>query len=182
MIAMNVRCGRCGEELLGAVNSCWKCGQVFDAPTSSEPPIVTGAGPAQGSDHAVETVAGHAPDRMSRSDSPHASAGGAAISWAGFALATGAFFASLASFWALVPAVLAILLCGIGLGQGRRRAVVGIALACVALIVASVKLTDEVRQLWRRNHPADERWMDESWIDESADNGQATQLRGASRA
>lgn len=26
---MAVRCSRCGEELLGAVNRCWKCGQDF---------------------------------------------------------------------------------------------------------------------------------------------------------
>jgi len=26
---MAVRCTRCGEELLGAVNRCWKCGQQF---------------------------------------------------------------------------------------------------------------------------------------------------------
>jgi len=29
--AMTVRCSRCGEELLGAVNRCWKCGQQFQA-------------------------------------------------------------------------------------------------------------------------------------------------------
>ncbi|MCI0360255.1 MAG: hypothetical protein L0211_17395 [Planctomycetaceae bacterium] len=28
---MAVRCTRCGEELLGAVNRCWKCGQEFRA-------------------------------------------------------------------------------------------------------------------------------------------------------
>lgn len=26
---MAVHCAKCGEELLGAVNRCWKCGQVF---------------------------------------------------------------------------------------------------------------------------------------------------------
>ena len=26
---MSVRCAKCGEELLGAVNRCWKCGQIF---------------------------------------------------------------------------------------------------------------------------------------------------------
>ena len=26
---MTVRCSRCGEELMGAVNRCWKCGQAF---------------------------------------------------------------------------------------------------------------------------------------------------------
>jgi hypothetical protein len=27
--AMTVRCSKCGEELMGAVNRCWKCGQMF---------------------------------------------------------------------------------------------------------------------------------------------------------
>jgi hypothetical protein len=26
---MAVHCAKCGEELLGAVNRCWKCGQIF---------------------------------------------------------------------------------------------------------------------------------------------------------
>ena len=26
---MSVRCSKCGEELMGAVNRCWKCGQMF---------------------------------------------------------------------------------------------------------------------------------------------------------
>jgi hypothetical protein len=26
---MGVRCSKCGEELLGSVNRCWKCGQTF---------------------------------------------------------------------------------------------------------------------------------------------------------
>ena len=28
---MAVRCSKCGEELLGPVNRCWKCGQQFSA-------------------------------------------------------------------------------------------------------------------------------------------------------
>src|SRR5688572_19636598 len=28
---MAVRCSKCGEELLGPVNRCWKCGQQFAA-------------------------------------------------------------------------------------------------------------------------------------------------------
>lgn len=39
--SMSVRCSKCGEELLGAVNRCWRCGQEFRAPTPSidVPPI-----------------------------------------------------------------------------------------------------------------------------------------------
>jgi len=38
---MTVRCTRCGEELMGAVNRCWKCGQQFQARPTVEglPPV-----------------------------------------------------------------------------------------------------------------------------------------------
>lgn len=38
---MSVRCSHCGEELMGAVNRCWRCGRAFAAtPTvSSAPPV-----------------------------------------------------------------------------------------------------------------------------------------------
>src|SRR5436190_459879 len=40
-MAMAVTCSNCGEELLGAVNRCWKCGSAFAAPpkTADEPPV-----------------------------------------------------------------------------------------------------------------------------------------------
>lgn len=38
---MSVRCSHCGEELMGAVNRCWRCGRAFTAtPTvSAAPPV-----------------------------------------------------------------------------------------------------------------------------------------------
>lgn len=38
---MAVKCSNCGEELLGAVNRCWKCGSAFVAPPMSAnvPPV-----------------------------------------------------------------------------------------------------------------------------------------------
>ena len=33
---MSVRCAKCGEELLGAVNRCWRCGEVV---LSAPPPV-----------------------------------------------------------------------------------------------------------------------------------------------
>ncbi len=38
---MSVRCAHCGEELLGAVNRCWKCGQQFIAQPTPDglPPV-----------------------------------------------------------------------------------------------------------------------------------------------
>jgi hypothetical protein len=36
-----VRCSKCGEELLGAVNRCWKCGQAYALPPEKDgrPPV-----------------------------------------------------------------------------------------------------------------------------------------------
>jgi hypothetical protein len=40
-----VHCSKCGEELLGAVNRCWKCGQMFALPPEMDgrPPVRTAA-------------------------------------------------------------------------------------------------------------------------------------------
>jgi hypothetical protein len=53
MRCMAVYCSKCGEELLGAVNRCWKCGTPFVAPPVSaevppvrRSPVVLGAAPA----------------------------------------------------------------------------------------------------------------------------------------
>jgi hypothetical protein len=39
---MSVRCAKCGEELLGAVNRCWKCGTAFAArpEIDGRPPVM----------------------------------------------------------------------------------------------------------------------------------------------
>jgi hypothetical protein len=57
-VAMTVRCAHCGEELLGAVNRCWKCGQAFSAqPTVDGLPPVRSQSPAAGAgDAAVAQV------------------------------------------------------------------------------------------------------------------------------
>lgn len=38
---MAVQCAKCGEELLGSVNRCWRCGSEFEAPAGvvDEPPV-----------------------------------------------------------------------------------------------------------------------------------------------
>jgi len=38
---MPVKCAQCGEELLGAVNKCWRCGQLVEShPEVDVPPVV----------------------------------------------------------------------------------------------------------------------------------------------
>jgi len=53
---MTVRCSRCGEELLGAVNRCWKCGQAFQAR-----PTVDGLPPVRAEVIAAAATAGSLP-------------------------------------------------------------------------------------------------------------------------
>jgi len=47
-----VKCSKCGEELLGAVNRCWRCGQAFvaspEAPTAPSADIEAGVDAVDG--------------------------------------------------------------------------------------------------------------------------------------
>ena len=46
---MSIRCAQCGEELLGAVNRCWRCGQAIEVPADGGvPPIVRAPVPVRG--------------------------------------------------------------------------------------------------------------------------------------
>jgi hypothetical protein len=52
---MSVRCANCGEELLGAVNRCWKCGRQFVArPTAQGLPPVQAELAAAAAEPAIE--------------------------------------------------------------------------------------------------------------------------------
>jgi hypothetical protein len=53
---MSVRCSQCGEELMGAVNRCWKCGQQFAAR-----PTVDGLPPVRPEYEAVAVELSHEP-------------------------------------------------------------------------------------------------------------------------
>ena len=62
---MAVRCSKCGEELMGAVNRCWKCGQTFALrpEIDGRPPVRADLAAAAGEPLAaivVEQVAGQA--------------------------------------------------------------------------------------------------------------------------
>jgi len=38
---MTVKCAQCGEELLGAVNKCWRCGQLVESRLDADvPPVI----------------------------------------------------------------------------------------------------------------------------------------------
>src|SRR5687767_14951058 len=54
---MAVKCTKCGEELLGAVNRCWKCGQSFAVhPQADGQPAVRLEAAAVGDEQPMEAI------------------------------------------------------------------------------------------------------------------------------
>jgi hypothetical protein len=67
---MTVRCSKCGEELMGAVNRCWKCGQMF-----AQRPEIDGRPPVRSDaifDQPLEAVVLGDGDQNSAAGSPAA--------------------------------------------------------------------------------------------------------------
>src|SRR5689334_11558023 len=62
VVPVAVHCSKCGEELLGAVNRCWKCGSRFAVPPEMDgrPPVraAVAAGSAQPLEAIVADSAG----------------------------------------------------------------------------------------------------------------------------
>jgi hypothetical protein len=53
---MSYRCPKCGEELIGAVNRCWKCGRAFAAPVTEAVAAQAEAAEASAEPTAAERV------------------------------------------------------------------------------------------------------------------------------
>ena len=152
MTIMAVLCGKCGEELLGAVNRCWRCGQVFGAlpdegglppvrrpPTKQHaetPPIIEA--------EIAPRRATHVPSPAVRASlhvdqNPHGSyeipslredaAAVTALTLGLISLPT-----SLLTCWSAIPATIGLALGILGLRRARRRsALIGLLLCCTAL-------------------------------------------------
>lgn len=69
---MAVHCGKCGEELLGAVNRCWKCGTVYQPQSggASLPPVRRD--PVEAAPQSAAPPADAPPDDARPADSPPA--------------------------------------------------------------------------------------------------------------
>ncbi len=164
-LTMAVICGHCGEELLGAVNRCWRCGHSFSAipdqgglpPVRRPPQKEDGDGPVAATltEGEVTPTPRRSPDspfmsplkrtlRSSR-NAIHECSSPSAVILGGFALLT-----SIWTLWSSVPAILGFLLGLLGLRSPRPlTAVLGLLLCCLALsggLIRSIVLYDAYQQ------------------------------------
>ena len=158
---MPVHCSKCGEELLGAVNRCWKCGQTFALPPemNGRPPVqvavaVTSSQPLEaiivdelavpaGSPFRPIASLPIASPRMAQSRLSSTAeliearrAGLMAMGGTVTSLVLGLFSAILSAFWppAAIVAVLGLIMGIWGLSSPRRNwALVGMLLCCLAI-------------------------------------------------
>jgi hypothetical protein len=172
---MPVHCSKCGEQLLGAVNRCWKCGQMFSLPPEMDgrPPvrallpgsaIVTGQASATlGSGQpAVAPGRQHGnfgiqAGKLSTADvvAAHTAAmmamGGTVAS-----LVLGAFAALLSIYWppAAIVAVVGLVMGIWGLSSPRRNvALVGMLICCLAIGIGAVGVARNISTYLKQNSP-----------------------------
>jgi hypothetical protein len=173
---MAVRCSKCGEELMGAVNRCWKCGQTFalhpemdgrppvraEAAGGSGQPleaIVVEQGAAQPLASAVPIAVPHwgQPRRAATSDIIDARrASMMAMGGTVTSLVLGIFAALFALIWppAALIAVLGLAMGVWGLSSPRRNwALVGMLLCCLAIGVGAYGIMRSAYLYMQRNKP-----------------------------
>ncbi len=179
-----VHCSKCGEELLGAVNRCWKCGQIFSLPPEMDgrPPVraAASAAPAQpleavivdelavssGSPFAPTATLPTAAPRMAQSRLSSTAdmidarrAGLMAMGGTVTSLVLGLFSAILSAFWppAAIVAVLGLVMGIWGLSSPRRNwALVGMLLCCLAIGFGTFGMARRVYIRILQNRPIEE--------------------------
>ncbi|MDX1944057.1 MAG: hypothetical protein SFU86_01520 [Pirellulaceae bacterium] len=179
---MSVRCAKCGEELLGAVNRCWKCGQQFIArPTiAGEPPaeeaLAIALQPAlearvldEAPEAAANPVAAAAPTPIatglpvmpppklpSLARPVPASTNLAALGGTVATVVLGVFALALA-WWRFEAAIVGLvgLVMGVwGLYSSRRGwALVGMLLCCLAIVLGTITGVLQLNHYLNRNAP-----------------------------
>ncbi len=168
---MSVRCSKCGEELLGAVNRCWKCGHSFSLrpETDGRPPVRVEAVVGQGANvtspleaqvledgwAVAPPLAPQAPaivkasvrlrtgNNVDARRASHMAMGGTVSS-----LVLGAFAAVLGWLWppAALIAVIGLMMGIWGLSSPKRNlALVGMLLCCLAIGIGAFS---GVRAIW----------------------------------
>jgi hypothetical protein len=160
-----VKCSKCGEELLGAVNRCWRCGQAFVAPTENgvvppegNQPIEVDVVGQSTSPVAVDFAAGQRPaPRLTTAELIDARrAGMMAMGGTVTSLVLGVFSAILALFWppAALVAVLGLAMGLWGLSSPRRNlALVGMLLCCLAIGIGAYGFARSISIAMQRNRP-----------------------------
>lgn len=173
---MAVRCSKCGEELMGAVNRCWKCGQTFAFhPESDGRPPVRGeaaVGAGQPLEAIVVEEAGPLPSvpvvpvavprwvqpsRASTGDLIDARrASMMAMGGTVTSIVLGVFAAFLALFWppAAVIAVLGLAMGIWGLSSPKRNwALIGMLLCCLSIGIGTYGVVRAAYVQMQRNKP-----------------------------
>jgi len=174
---MAIHCSKCGEELLGAVNRCWRCGQAFavapppnEAPTASvaatgDQPLVEIVDAERGDAYAYTAEAGG--QRWSTAPRTTAElidarkAGMMAMGGTVTSLVLGILALVLASFW---PPAAIIAIVGIGMGiwglssPRRNLALVGMLLCCLAIGIGTYGMARRISIAIQKNRviPIDE--------------------------
>ncbi len=170
-------CGNCGEELLGSVNRCWKCGDLFVSHGSTPPkpeepkrtpdePVVVAATPADGEptsvDEAepfVEAIIVESPELPTQQNRPLAAPYSpdqrpSMAALAGLALGLGSFLGSWLTGWMLLPALFGMIFSVVGLGSGQRKlAAFGAAFSLLALAIATYVTIVAIFYNWYGYYP-----------------------------
>jgi hypothetical protein len=169
---MAIHCTKCGEELLGAVNRCWRCGQSYVAaplgsPAASDSPAAVPASPGDQSAAAIAipspwNESAHKSRRQTTAEliearkSSHMAMGGTVTS-----LLLGVLATLLACFW---PPAAIIAVIGIGMGiwglssPRRNLALLGMLLCCLAIGIGTFGIARRVHIAIQKNRviPIDE--------------------------
>ncbi len=178
---MSVRCSQCDEELFGAVNRCWRCGQRFAADLDStkvppvrrspieditdpgelvvaevvQPPSLDRSDGATTAGNPVSTippVRAPATDGSAQFERRDRLLGAFAI--ASLVLGLLSLWAGFYTAWALLPSLVGLVLGILALDSKRRgTAILGVGMCCVALAVSGFRAAVEVHTWYKGFSP-----------------------------
>jgi hypothetical protein len=155
-----IHCSKCGEELLGAVNRCWRCGQAYAVSPSNTPSSPPGPGNEQPLaavvvDNPGTELAYKAVRRQTTAELIEArKAGLMAMGGTVTSLVLGLLATLLALFW---PPAAIIAIIGLGMGiwglssPRRNLALVGMLLCCLAIGIGTFGIARQVSIAIQKN-------------------------------
>lgn len=173
---MAIQCSKCGEELLGAVNRCWRCGQTYvanvsnnnasDSNSPGNPPLTdaSAVATASGAEQSPPAIviqnpwsesANKAGRRQTTAELIEArKAGHMAMGGTVTSLLLGVLATILAFFW---PPAAIIAVVGIGMGiwglssPRRNLALLGMLLCCLAIGIGTFGIARRVHIAIQKN-------------------------------
>ena len=156
---MSVHCTKCGEELLGAVNRCWKCGQTFDVTSpANEQPVEATVIDTLAMPLAPVAVPVYAQQRRATTAEliEARRAGMMAMGGTVTSLVLGVFAAVMAFVWPLAAliAVLGLIMGIWGLQSPKRNlALVGMLLCCLSIGVGTYSAVRRIYISYKLRQP-----------------------------